>query len=100
VELIFAILGGLIIGLIVRYSLPGRDLTGAIVVPAIATAASAALWEIATWLRLPSSNPWVWVGVFVIVAAASAFVDVWLARRRKHSDEVAFEAALKAGPRA
>ena len=99
-ELIFAILGGLIIGLIVRYSLPGRDMTGAIVIPAIATAGAAILWEIATWLRLPSSNPWVWVVVFAIVAIKSVFVDLWLARRRKHSDEVAFEAALKAGPRA
>ena len=98
-ELIFAVLGGLIIGLIVRYSLPGRDLTGAILVPAVATAGAAILWEIVTWLKLPSDNPWVWVVVFAIVAIKSVFIDLWLSRRRKHAVEQAYEAALKGASR-
>ncbi|MEN9752007.1 MAG: hypothetical protein RLZZ600_1054 [Actinomycetota bacterium] len=98
-ELIFAVLGGLIIGLIVRYSLPGRDLTGAILVPAVATAGAAILWEIATWLKLPSDNAWVWIVVFAIVAIKSVFIDLWLSRRRKQADEQAYQAALKGASR-
>jgi hypothetical protein len=100
VELLFVILGGLIIGLIVRYSLPSRDMTGAILIPAVATAGAALIWEILTWLQLPYNGPWIWIITFGVVAIASVFVDLWLARRRSHSDERAFRAALKRGVQA
>ena len=94
-ELIFVTLGGLIIGLIARYSLPNRPLTGAVAIPALATAVACVVWEILTWARLPYNAPWIWVITFVASAVAAVVVNVWISRRRKHSDAEAFEAALK-----
>ena len=99
-ELLCVILGGLIIGLVVRYSLPGRDMTGAIVIPALATAGAAVIWEILTWLHMPYDSPWIWVITFGLVAIKSVVADLWLSRRRKHSDELAFQESLKSGARA
>ena len=99
-ELLFVALGGLIIGLIVRYSLPGRDMTGAVVIPALATAGAAIIWEILTWLRMPYNSPWIWVITFGLVAIKSVVVDIWLVRRRTKSDQRAFGAAAKVARRA
>ncbi len=99
-ELLFVALGGLIIGLVVRYSLPGRNMTGAVVIPGLATAGAAVIWEILTWLRMPYNSPWIWVITFGLVAIKSIVVDVWLVRRRKKHDEAAFEAAVKGARRA
>ena len=94
-ELLFVALGGLIIGLIVRYSIPGRDRMGAVVIPALATAVSAVVWEILTWLRMPYNSPWIWVIALALTAVVSVVVDVWMTRRRKQHDEAVFAAALK-----
>lgn len=96
-ELLFAALGGTIIGLVVRYSLPGRDRMGALVVPAVATAGAAVIWEILTWAGMTPDGTWIWVITFGVVAVKCVFVDLWLSRRRKASDAEAFEAALKGG---
>ena len=98
-ELLFAALGGLIIGLIVRYSLPGRDRMGAIIIPGTAMAVAAVLWEILTWLRMPYNGGWIWVITLGVTAIASVLFDLWLTRRRIKNDEASFAAALKGNPR-
>lgn len=93
-ELLFAALGGLIIGLIVRYSMPNRDRMGALLIPASATAAAAVIWEILTWLQMPYDGTWIWVITFGVTAIKSVLFDLWLTRRRIARDERDFAAAL------
>ena len=99
-ELLFAALGGLIIGLIVRYSLPGRDRMGAILIPGTAMAAAAVIWEILTWLHMPYDGTWIWVITLGVTAIKSVLLDLWLTRRRIKHDEEAFAAALSGANRA
>ena len=99
-ELLFAALGGLIIGLIVRYSIPGRDRMGAILIPGTAMAAAAVIWEILTWLHMPYNGGWIWVITLGVTAIKSVIFDLWLTRRRTKHDEETYAAALKGAKRA
>jgi hypothetical protein len=99
-ELLFAALGGLIIGLIVRYSLPGRERMGAIIIPGTAMAAAAVIWEILTWLHMPYNGGWIWVITLGLTAVKSVLFDLWLSRRRAAHDAQAFAAALSGAKRA
>jgi hypothetical protein len=86
-ELLFVTLGGLILGLVARYALPGRAETGVVLAPAIGAGVAAIAWVALTWAGLAWDGGWIWVISLVLAALASAAVELLLRRRRERDDE-------------
>jgi hypothetical protein len=59
-ELLFITLGGAVIGLLARYTLPYRHAHGSVLIPAVGAGAAAALWVALTWLGLKWNGGWIW----------------------------------------
>jgi hypothetical protein len=88
-ELLFVTVIGAGIGFIARYVLPGREHHGALLLPALAAATTAAVWVILLWAGLTFDGGWIWV----ISLAAAFVVSVALARllprrRVEHDDRM------------
>jgi hypothetical protein len=85
-ELLFVVLIAFVIGLAVRYAIPGRDTYGVALVPAVSAVVAAILWEALTWAGLKYDAGWIWV----ISLAASGVVGLALAlllpRSRRNGD--------------
>ncbi|GAB3616657.1 hypothetical protein GCM10027416_12140 [Okibacterium endophyticum] len=85
-ELLFVMLGGVILGLIARYVLPKRDLHGSMLVPAIGGIVSAVIWVALTWLGFAWDGGVIWWlslgGTAIVVLVA----DLVLGRLRTASD--------------
>jgi len=86
-ELLFVVLGGAVLGLAVRYILPGRDQHGAALVPAIGTLVAAVVWVALTWAGMAWDGGWIWVASFVASAVAAVVADLVLVRVRTASDD-------------
>ncbi|SDS39406.1 hypothetical protein [Microterricola viridarii] len=86
-ELLFVALGGAILGIAARYTLPRRAEYGVVVVPAIGTATAAILWVALTWLGMAWDSGWIWLITLVGAAAVSAGAALLIGRTRAASDE-------------
>jgi hypothetical protein len=75
------------IGLALRYLLPGRGSYGLFLVPAIAAAATAAIWVGLVWLGLRFDGGWIWVIALVGGSAVTIVGTVLMVRARKVGDE-------------
>lgn len=85
-ELLFAILGGLILGLAGRYALPKRETHGVLLVPAIGASVAAVIWDALTWAGWKFDGGWIWVTTLVAAGAVSVLASVTLGRQRTTSD--------------
>jgi len=85
-ELAFVILGAAILGIIARYSLPHRELVGALLLPLTTAAAAAIVWELLTWAGMKPSSPWIWIITFAIAIIKAFGAELWLVRRRLKAD--------------
>ncbi|MFO7690702.1 MAG: hypothetical protein R6W83_09165 [Cryobacterium sp.] len=85
-ELLFVALGGAILGLLARYTLPGRSTQGAVLVPAIGTAMAALVWVGLTWLGWAYDAGWIWVLSLVVAALVAAASQLAVARSRINED--------------
>lgn len=90
-ELLFVALGGAILGLAARYSLPRRQTYGSALVPAIGTGVAAVVWVGLTWLGWPWGGGWIWVVSLAAAAVASVVAVLLIGPRREHADEALFE---------
>lgn len=96
-ELLFVTLGGVILGLIARYSLPHRSTHGSVLVPAVGAAVAAVMWVALTWLGWTWDGGWIWwvsLGASVVVAV---IVDLWLGRRRTEHDQQMLRTLTRTG---
>lgn len=96
-ELLFVVLGGAILGLAARYSLPRRHTYGTALVPAIGAGVAAIVWVALTWLGWPWDGTWIWVVSLVVsglAAVASAFL---IGQRRERDDAALFERLARPG---
>jgi hypothetical protein len=89
-EMMFALIGALAIGLSVRYSMSGRDRTGAVMIPALATATGALVWAIGIWGGLASTDPWIWLLTFALSGIVSYLVNRRVTRVRTTTDNAVF----------
>ncbi len=85
-ELLFVALGGAILGLVARYTLPGRSTQGGALVPAIGTAAAALIWVGLTWLGWAYDGGWIWVLSLSLAAVVAGGSQLLLARSRNRAD--------------
>ena len=85
-ELLFVAVIAAVLGIGVRYAIPGHDLHGVLLVPAVATAAGMAVWVALLWAGLSFDGGWIWVASLAAAIVASAAVALLLPRRRRVSD--------------
>lgn len=95
-ELLFAALGGALLGLGARYSIKGRHAHGALLVPGIGAAVAAAAWAALTWAGWKFDGGWIWVASLVGAGIVSVIAAVALGRSRDRADEAMFERLRRA----
>lgn len=95
-EMLFVVLGGVLLGIGVYFVLPGRPKFGAAVPPAVAGAATAVVWAGLTWAGWKFDGGWIWIVSLAVGVAASGLTGFVLGRMRSAADERMFERLSKA----
>jgi len=91
VELLFAVLGGIVLGAVAHVVVPWRSTRGALLGPVVGGVVAAVAWEALTWAGWRYDGTWIWV-VALIGAGVVAAVTEWvLGTRRARADEAFFE---------
>lgn len=85
-ELLFATLGGALIGLGLGYAVPGRANFGALLLPSLGGSASAIVWAALTWAGWKFNGGWIWVVSLMAAAAITLFIGIALSKARTRSD--------------
>lgn len=86
-ELLFAVLGGIICGAIAHVVLPWRATRGALLGPAVGGIVAAVVWEALTWAGWSYGGTWIWVAALVGAGVVALVVEWALGRRRTVTDE-------------
>jgi uncharacterized membrane protein YeaQ/YmgE (transglycosylase-associated protein family) len=96
-ELLFAVLGGILLGGIAHVVVPWRSTRGVLVGPVVGGVVAAVLWEALTWAGWPYDGTWIWVVALLGAGAVALVVEVVLGRRRTAADEAHYERLVKQG---
>ncbi|MGA0566525.1 hypothetical protein ACO2Q7_04275 [Rathayibacter sp. KR2-224] len=96
-ELLFITLGGAIVGLIARYTLPHRHAHGSVLVPAFGAGVAAALWVALTWIGLKWNGGWIWWITLVGTIIVTVVVDLLIGNLRSRGDKQRLERYTRAG---
>ena len=96
-ELIFAVVGGAILGLATQFVVPLRHLRGVAVGSAIGAGVAAVVWVALTWLGWPWDGTWIWVVSLAAAGIAAAASAVLIGPRRERDDAVLFERLARPG---
>ena len=96
-ELLFAVLGGILLGAVAHVVVPLRTTRGALVGPAAGGIVAAVLWEVLTWAGWRYDGTWIWVVALLGAAAVALVVEVLLGRRRTAADEAQNQRLVKQG---
>ncbi len=95
-QILYAIAIAAVVGVVLRYVLPGRHAYGIALTPAVAAAAAAAAWGGLAWIGWDWTNGGTWA-ISIGAGAVAALLTVLLAPPvRKQSDEAFFERAKRA----
>lgn len=89
-ELLFVTVIAAMIGFIVRYLVRGRNMHGALLVPAIEVAVTAVVWVGLLWLGLTFDGTWIWVLSLAAGLIAALVTALVLPRTRRSHDEAAY----------
>ena len=81
-ELVYVTVIGAGLGLLLRYLLPGRQVYGVLLLPAVGAAVTAAVWVGMVWLGITFDSPWIWVASLGAATVVSAVVALVVSRRR------------------
>ncbi len=92
-ELLFAVLGGLIAGAVAHVVVPWRSTRGALLGPAVGGIVAAVVWEALTWAGWRYDGGWIWVTALVGAGVVAVVAEWVLGRRRTAADEAFFERA-------
>lgn len=94
-ELLFVVLGGIVVGALAHVVMPWRAFRGVLVGPAVGGIAAAVLWEVLTWAGWGYGDTWIWI-VALVGAAVVAIVVEWITGpRRVRADEQFYRVAAK-----
>ncbi|MFZ2963659.1 MAG: hypothetical protein WA006_03125 [Rhodoglobus sp.] len=85
-ELLFVFVIAASIGLALRYLVPQRGTSGALLLPAIAAAAAAIVWVALLWFGWSFDGTWIWVASLAAGGIAALVVGLVLPRRRVEAD--------------
>jgi hypothetical protein len=85
-ELLFATLGGALIGLGLGYAVPGRANFGALLLPALGASVAAIVFTALTWLGWKFDGGWIWVVSLVASGVITLVVGILISRMRTRGD--------------
>jgi uncharacterized membrane protein YeaQ/YmgE (transglycosylase-associated protein family) len=91
VELLFAVLGGLIAGAVAHVVVPWRSTRGALLGPVVGGVTAAVLWEALTWAGWKYDGTWIWVVALVGSVVVAVVVEWVLGKRRTAADADYYE---------
>ncbi|WP_194422049.1 hypothetical protein [Microbacterium abyssi] len=91
--ILLALIAACALGIGVHYLLPHRDLRGVVVVPAMATAASAIVYTVMQWAGVGQDSGWLWLAS-IVGAVALAGVAGFALTASRHRSDAAKRAAL------
>jgi uncharacterized membrane protein YeaQ/YmgE (transglycosylase-associated protein family) len=86
-ELAYVTVIGAAIGAITRYLLPGRRSYGMLLLPAIAAAATAAVWASLVWVGWTFDGGWIWAVSLAFAVIASVVSAILIVRYRATADK-------------
>jgi hypothetical protein len=95
-ELLFVTVIGAGIGFVVRYTMSGREHHGALLLPAIAGATTAAVWVLLLWAGLTFDGGWIWVISLAAATLVSIGLAILLPKRRVEQDNLMLHRLLNA----
>jgi hypothetical protein len=94
-ELLFAALGGALLGFIFHFALPGLETRGALWSAAWGTCAAIVVYEALTWAGMTSGGGWIWVITLVVAALTAIGINRITAVRRAACDKELLERLFK-----
>jgi uncharacterized membrane protein YeaQ/YmgE (transglycosylase-associated protein family) len=94
-ELLFAVLGGIICGAIAHVVVPWRSTRGELLGATVGGISAAVLWEALTWAGWQYDATWIWV-VTLVGSGVVALAAEWLLGRRRVAHDEAYYASAKA----
>ena len=94
--MLFAVLGGAILALPIRYLMRGRETYGNALLSAIGAMASALVWTGLTWLGWQFDGGWIWVVSLLVAPLVALVFSLLLPRRRHRADAALLETLSKA----
>jgi uncharacterized membrane protein YeaQ/YmgE (transglycosylase-associated protein family) len=97
VELLFAVLGGILLGALAHVVVRWRPTRGVLIGPVVGGIVAAVVWEALTWAGWSYGGTWIWVVALVAAAVVALVVEIVLGRRRTASDEAHYERLVKQG---
>ena len=88
-ELMFAGLAGILLGVAVQFAAPHRATRGPVLLPALGGIVALVVWQALTWLQVAApwlayDGGWIWVITLVVSAIATVAVGWSLSNRRQH----------------
>ena len=86
-ELVLVVTFAGIIGLALRYIVPGREHHGLAVMPSAGIILGSLGWLIAIWVGIDASGPWGWVLSLGLAVAGTTALGIVLPKRRIAADE-------------
>lgn len=86
-ELVLVVTFSGLIGLALRYLIPGRATHGLLVMPATGIIAGSLGWAIAVWVGLDPAGIWAWVVALGLSVAAPSALGIILPQRRQAADD-------------
>jgi len=86
-ELVLVVTFAGILGLALRYIIPGREHHGVAVLPATAIGLGSLGWLIAIWVGLDAGGPWGWVVALGLAVVGTVALGLVLPKRRKAADD-------------
>ncbi len=95
-ELLFVVMGGILLAGGIRYLFPHRHSYGVLLLPALGGVVSAVTWATLTWLGWKFDGGWIWVASLALTAVAAVLVAVLIPRRRVAADESMLQSLSKA----
>lgn len=95
-EILYAVAIAAVIGVIVRYIVPGRQGYGIALAPGVAAAVSAIVWAVLAWFGWDWSVGWIWVISLSSATVAVILLAVIAPGARARADTAFFERAKRA----
>jgi uncharacterized membrane protein YeaQ/YmgE (transglycosylase-associated protein family) len=86
-EVVLIVTFGGLLGLALRYIVPGREHHGFAVMPSAGVIFGSLGWLFAIWVGLDASGPWGWVVALGLAVVGTVALGIVLPRRRTQEDD-------------
>lgn len=89
-ELVLVVTFAGLLGVAVRYAVPGRDRHGLGLMPSVGIAVGSLSWVVAVWAGLEPRSVLPWVISLGLTVVMTAWLAIWLPTKRDNDDDELF----------